>query len=123
MADHSKTWRGHGVSIPTKMRLHRALIQPIAIYGCETWTLITPAERKLCNDRIKNDTVSAQIGQDTQRRNSHKNRMQQDPSTAGPCQTKQMAWAVLRMDDERKENILLQGKVDGNRRRGKPRRA
>ena len=37
--DLLKTWNDKGVSIQTKIRLYRALIQPIALYGCEYWTL------------------------------------------------------------------------------------
>jgi len=47
IGDLQKTWKGQGISMHTKMRLYRALIQPIALYGCETWTLRKAEERKL----------------------------------------------------------------------------
>ena len=69
MAGLSKTWKGHGVRIPTKMRLYRALIQPIAIYGCEIWTFTAIFEiaalstilgvRKL--DKIRNDEICGRL--------------------------------------------------------------
>ena len=77
MADLSKTWKGHGVSITTKMRLNRALIQPIAIYGCESWTLTASVEKKLLTyemaalrsilgvrklDKIRNKEIRRRLG-------------------------------------------------------------
>ena len=35
------------ISQSTKMRLYRALILPIALYGCETWTLSQAEEKNL----------------------------------------------------------------------------
>ena len=47
MAELHKTWGNNRVSINTKVRLYRALIQPIALYGCESWTLTQYEEKKL----------------------------------------------------------------------------
>ena len=49
--------------------------------------------------------------------------MHKDPSTASLRQTTQMVCNVLRMDDERIEEIVLQVKVEGTRKIGKPRTA
>ena len=38
MNDLHKNWIDKDVSIQTKIRLYRALIQPIALYGCECWS-------------------------------------------------------------------------------------
>ena len=59
------------------MRLYRALIQPIALYGCETWTLTATIEKKLLTfemaalrtilgvrklDKIRNDEIRKIVG-------------------------------------------------------------
>ena len=37
----------HGISTPTKIRLVKALVWPVAMYGCESWTLRKPDEAKI----------------------------------------------------------------------------
>lgn len=42
-----KIWQNHGVSTSTKIRLLKALVWPVALYGCESWTL-----KKTDEDRV-----------------------------------------------------------------------
>ena len=42
-----KIWRNHGIAITTKLRLVMTLVWPVAMYGCESWTL-----RKMEETRI-----------------------------------------------------------------------
>ena len=42
-----KIWKDRSVNIKTKPRLLKSLIWPIALYGCETWTLKAADEKKL----------------------------------------------------------------------------
>ena len=37
-ASVQKIWKSHSVPILTKIRLMRALVWPVATYGCESWT-------------------------------------------------------------------------------------
>ena len=41
-------WRNQGVSLNTKLRLLDCLVLPIALYGCETWTMNKADIDKLC---------------------------------------------------------------------------
>jgi len=34
-----KTWKSHSIPISTKTRLIKALVWPVVMYGCESWTL------------------------------------------------------------------------------------
>jgi len=34
-----KIWKSHSIPISTKIRLMKALVWPVATYGCESWTL------------------------------------------------------------------------------------
>jgi len=38
-ASLQKIWKSHSIPISTKIRLLKALLWPIATYGCESWTL------------------------------------------------------------------------------------
>ena len=38
-ASLQKIWKSHNIPISTKIRLMKALVWPVATYGCESWTL------------------------------------------------------------------------------------
>ena len=40
-------WQNHGIGIPTKIRLLKALVWPVAVYGCESWTLKKDDEARI----------------------------------------------------------------------------
>ncbi len=48
MAKFSKVWADRSVTKATKSRLVRALVFPVATYGCETWTLTKADCNKIC---------------------------------------------------------------------------
>jgi len=35
------------ISLPTKVRLVKAMVFPVVMYGCESWTLKKPEHRRL----------------------------------------------------------------------------
>jgi len=37
-ASLQKIWKSHSIPISTKTRLMKALVWPVATYGCESWT-------------------------------------------------------------------------------------
>jgi len=48
-----KIWKSHGISISRKIRLMKALVWPVATYGCESWTLKKNEETRLDAFEIK----------------------------------------------------------------------
>jgi len=42
-----KIWKSHSIPISTKIRLMKALVWPVASYGCESWTLRKNEEARL----------------------------------------------------------------------------
>ena len=42
-----KIWQNHGISISTKIHLMKALVWPVALYGCENWTLKKDDEKRI----------------------------------------------------------------------------
>lgn len=47
MSDLDNIWKNKNIKNETKMRLYRSPILPIALYGCEAWTLtVVSAEEK-----------------------------------------------------------------------------
>ena len=43
----NSTLKGRDVTLPTKFRLVKAMVFPVVIYGCESWT-----ERKLSTEEL-----------------------------------------------------------------------
>jgi len=46
-ASLQKIWNSHSIPTSTKIRLLKALVWPVATYGCESWTLIKNEETRL----------------------------------------------------------------------------
>jgi len=46
-------WKSHSIPISTKIRLMKALVGPVATYGCESWTLRKNEEIRLNAFEIK----------------------------------------------------------------------
>ena len=46
-ASLQKIWKSHNIPISTKIRLMKALMWPVATYGCESWTLRKNEETRL----------------------------------------------------------------------------
>ena len=53
-------WKRRDIRLKTKMRVYRALIEPIALYGAEAWTLTIKAKEKL--DRFDRECMRVILG-------------------------------------------------------------
>ena len=51
-----KIWKSHNIPISTKIRLMKALVWPVATYGCESWTLRKNEEIRLDAFEMKGPT-------------------------------------------------------------------
>jgi len=52
----AKIWKSHSIPISTKIQLTKALVWPIATYGCESWTLGKNKETR--DERAEKDSAS-----------------------------------------------------------------
>jgi len=52
-ASLQKVWKSHSIPISTKIRLTKALVWPVATYGCESWTLRKNEETRLDAFEVK----------------------------------------------------------------------
>ena len=39
MTNLDSIWRSRDITLPTKVRLIKAMVYPVALYGCESWTV------------------------------------------------------------------------------------
>ena len=119
-----KIWQSHGIHTSTKIRLMKALVWPVALYGCESWTLKKTDEARInafemkClrqllrvfwTDRKTNEWVLATAGVDRNLLISVKER--------------KLAYFghVMRKQGDCLEKMLMQGTTPGARARGRPR--
>ena len=115
-------WSNRGISSNTKKRLLKALIWPIATYGCETWTLNKIEENKLnvfemwtfrrilrisCRAHKTNDWILQAVNE------------RRTFLTAVKRQKLKYFGHIGR--SEGLENIILEGKIEGKRSRGRQR--
>ena len=40
-------WENKAISFPTKVKLYKALVWSILLYGCESWTLTADLDRRI----------------------------------------------------------------------------
>jgi len=52
-AELKKIWQNRGIRISTKIRLMKALVWPVAMYGCESWTLKKDDEKRISAFEMK----------------------------------------------------------------------
>ena len=128
MARLNRIWKSNAISFPTKYKLFKSLVVSILLYGCETWTLHADTERRIqafeykCLRRLLRisylehktnqfvrDTVSALVGP-------------QEPLLA-TVKRRKLAWFghVTRHNSLCK--TILQGTLEGGRRRGRQKKS
>lgn len=119
-------WHKTSISLKTKLRLLDCLVIPIALYGCETWTLNSSDTKKLqafgmkClrkvlniswRDHITNKEVAARA-------------TRKEEYIVRLVQHRQHTWLghVLRMQGNRLPKMSLQAHAHNTRYRGRPRK-
>ena len=46
MTNLDSIFKSRDIALPTKVRLDKAMVFPVIVYGCETWTVKKKAERR-----------------------------------------------------------------------------
>ena len=107
------------ITLPTKVRLVKAMVFPVTMYGCESWT-IKKAERQ------RTDVFGLGIGEDswTSRRSNRSILKEISPeySLEGRIlKVKFQYFGHLMRRTDSLEKTLILGKIEGRRRRGRQR--
>ena len=102
--------------MPTKVRLVKAMVFPVTMYGCESWT-IKKAERQ------RTDVFGLGIGEDswTSRRSNRSILKEISPKCSLDglmLQLKLQYFGHLMQRSDSFEKTLMLGKIEGRRRRG-----
>jgi len=114
------------LSINLKIKIHRTIILPVVLYGCENWSLTLREERKL---RVFENTVLRRIfgptrngvtGEWIKLHNEELNELYCSPDIIGVIKSRRIRWTghVARRGKERRiENLV--GKHEGKRPLGR----
>ena len=113
-----------------KIKIHRIIILPVVLYGCETWSLTLRGERglRVFENRVlrrifepKRDEVT---GKWRKLHNEELNDPYTSPSIVRVIKSRRMRWAehVARMGERRGVYRVLVRKPEGKRPLGRPRR-
>jgi hypothetical protein len=88
-----------------KIRIYKAIILPVVLYGCETWSLTLREEHRL---RVFENKVLRRI-------NEELHDLYSSPSIIRTTKSRRMRWAghVARMGEKRNVYRLLVGKPEG----------
>src|ERR1700733_11518166 len=112
--------KAKNMSIKTKMKIYHALVEPVLLYGSETWCLKKEDERRLLvaemnwlrrirgrSEKIRNEVTRRELGV--------------TETIIEKIRKRRLSWFghVERMDEKRIANV---GHVEGERSRGKQRK-
>lgn len=121
----NRVWSNPRIRLKTKLRLHNCLIMPVALYGCENWTLNAENTRKLRAFEMQSFRKVLHISWRQHVTNAEVARRAGiiEGNIIDLIRTRQRKWLnnVLQMDNERLPKISLESHHLDRRRRGRPR--
>ncbi|KAI5714830.1 hypothetical protein M8J77_006182 [Diaphorina citri] len=111
----------------SKIRIYKTLIQPVIVYGAETWTLTKKMESKLM---VFENAVLRQIfgpvkenGEWRRRKNRELRSLYPDLDIVTIVKKKRLQWYghIKRRNNEELIKAVIEGNIEGRRMRGRPR--
>ena len=112
-------WERRGISLPTKLKVYRAVVLTTLLYGCETWTLYRRHERQINQFHLRCLRNLLHIRWQDKVPDTEVLRMAGVPSAVTTIHTAQLRWAghVSRMPDSRIPKQLFYGELANGKRK------
>ncbi|KAJ4443845.1 hypothetical protein ANN_05632 [Periplaneta americana] len=113
-----------------KVRIYKTVISPVALYGCETWTLTLREEHRLMvfENKVLRKIFGAKrdevTGEWRKLHNTEVHTLYSSPDIIRNIKSRRLRWAghVARMGESRNAYRVLVGRLEGKRPLGRPRR-
>ena len=123
-----RVWKSSNISFLTKYRLFKSLVIAILLYGCESWTMLADAERKIyafenkCHRRLLRTSYKDRISNEFVRDQITTLVGHQEPLLA-TVKRRKLAWYGHTVCHDCLSKTILQGTLERIRRRGRPRKS
>jgi len=121
-----KIWKSHSIQISTKIQLMKALVWPVAVYGCESWTLRKNEEMRLDAFEMKGLRKILQVSCTAKKTNEwFLNNAGVKRELLDTIKARKLAYYghTIRKQGSCLEKEIMQGTIPGARKRGRPRTA
>ena len=112
-------WERRGITLKTKIKVYRAAVLTILLYGCETWTSYRRHERQMNHFHLKCLRNLLQIRWQDKVPDTEVLKRADLPSVITMIRKSQLRWAghVYRMTDDRIPKQLLYGELTAGKRK------
>ena len=114
------TGKSRDISLPTKVRLVKAMVFPVVAYGCESWTIKKAEHRRIDAFELQCWRRLLRVPWTARRSNqSILKEISPKYSIEGPMlKLKLQYFGHLMQRNDSLETTLMLGKIEGRRRRG-----
>ena len=120
----NKLWKSHGIPIGTKLRLQKALVWPVATYGCESWTVLQDEEARIYAFEMKGFRKILRVSWIAKKTNEWVlETAGVERTLLGTVKSRKLSYYghVMRKQGNSLEKEIMQGTIPGTRARGRPR--
>ena len=115
--------KSRNITLPTKVHLVKAMVFPVVMYGCESWTIKKAEHRRISAFELLCWRRLLRVPWTARRSNQS---IQKEISPEYPLEglmmkLKLQSFGHLMQRNDSLEKTLMLGKIEGRRRRGRPR--
>ena len=125
MAKLDKIWSSKDISFPTKIKLYKALVLSILLYGCKSWTMTAEMTRRV--QAFETKCYRRMLGISWKDHKTNKFVRAQIALLAGPqepllapVKRRKLTWFGHVTRHNSLPKTVLQGTLEGGRKRGRP---
>ena len=120
MTNLESIFKSRDITLPTKVRLVKAMVFPVVMYGCESWTVKKPEHRRIDAFELWCWRRLLRVPRTARRSNQSILKEISPEYSIGRIDTEAKApllWPLLQRVDSLEKTLML-GKIEGRRKRG-----
>ena len=121
MTNLDSIFKSRDITLPTKVRLVKAMVFPVVMYGCESWTLKKAEHRRIDAFELRCWRRLFRVPWTARRANQSTLKEISPEYSLERLMLKLQYFGYLMRRADSFEKILMLGKIEGRRRRGRQR--